>query len=83
MEARDGSMGFDFEGTFTAISVNKRIEYSLADDRRFRIEFVQTEQGIRVVETFQAEDQLSAEQQRQGWQSILDNFKKHVEATGN
>jgi uncharacterized protein YndB with AHSA1/START domain len=79
MEAKDGSMGFDFEGKFTSINVNKSIEYALDDDRNVKISFLETEQGIRVVETFEAEDELSAEQQRQGWQSILNNFKKHVE----
>jgi uncharacterized protein YndB with AHSA1/START domain len=80
MEAKDGSMGFDFEGTFTSINVNESIEYALDDDREVRINFYETQQGIRVVETFEAEDELSADQQRQGWLSILKSFKKHVEA---
>ena len=79
MEAEDGSMGFDFEGTFTAINENSSIEYTLDDDRKVRIEFSETEQGTRIVETFETEDVYSSEQQRQGWQSILNNFKKHVE----
>ena len=83
MEAKDGSMGFDFEGTFTSINVPQSIEYKLGDDRNVRITFSETEQGIRVVETFESEDELSAEQQKQGWQSILNNFKKHVETAGN
>lgn len=83
MEAKDGSMGFDFEGKFTSINANKGIEYALDDDRKVSITFFETEQGIRVVETFEAEDEFSAEQQRQGWQSILNNFKKHVETTGH
>ena len=81
MEAKDGSMGFDFEGTFTAIHIHERIEYSLDDDRKVSITFSETDDGIRVVESFDTEDEHSAEQQRQGWQSILDNFKKHVETT--
>lgn len=81
MEAKDGSMGFDFEGTFTAIHAHERIEYALDDDRNVSIAFSETDDGIRVVETFEAEDEHSAEQQRQGWQSILNNFKRHVEAT--
>ncbi len=83
MEAKDGSMGFDFEGTFTAITPRESIEYALGDDRKVRITFTQTGSGVRVVETFEAEDAFSAEQQRQGWQSILNNFKKHVESGGN
>ena len=83
MEAKDLSMGFDFEGTFTAISAPHRLEYALGDDRNVTVSFSETEQGVRVVETFDAEDLFSAEQQKQGWQSILNNFRKHVESGGN
>jgi uncharacterized protein YndB with AHSA1/START domain len=83
MEAKDDSMGFDFEGTFTSIDVPASIEFALDDGRTVRITFSETEQGIRVEEAFEAEDELSAEQQKQGWQSILNNFKKHVESAGN
>lgn len=79
MEAKDASMGFDFEGTFTSINPLIEIEYALADDRRVKIRFSQSASGVRVVETFDAEDEHSAELQRQGWQCILENFKRHVE----
>ncbi len=79
MEAKDGSMGFDFGGTFTQVRPNEFIEYALEDGRKISISFEKTENGIRVVETFDAEDENSAEQQKQGWQCILENFKKHVE----
>ena len=79
MEATDGSAGFDFEGSFTSIEVNKRIEYTMGDNRYVSITFSQTERGILIVETFEAENEHSAEQQKQGWQSILNNFKRHVE----
>ena len=79
MEAKDGSMGFDFDGTFTKIEPNESIEFSLGDDRKVRVAFSETTLGIRVVETFEAENEHTAEQQRQGWQSILDNFKQHIE----
>ncbi len=79
MEAKDGSMGFDFEGTFTSIAPQTAIEYALADDRKVRIQFQQTAAGVRLIETFDAEDEHSAELQKQGWQSILNNFKQHVE----
>lgn len=82
MEAKDGSIGFDFEGTFTSINTSESIEYALGDNRQVIITFSETGQGIRIVETFEAEDELAAEQQRQGWQSILSNFKKHVETAG-
>jgi uncharacterized protein YndB with AHSA1/START domain len=81
MEARDGSIGFDFEGVFTRIENNRLIEFELGDQRRVSVEFSEAENGVRLVERFEVEDQHSAEQQREGWQSILDNFKKHVEAT--
>lgn len=80
MEAKDGSLGFDFEGEFTSVIPYHAICYKLADDRRVKIEFSETEKGVQIVETFDAEDENSAEQQRQGWLAILDNFKKHVES---
>lgn len=80
MEARDRSMGFDFEGTFTAIDPAREIRFALDDDRTVTVSFEEIDGGVRVVETFEAENELTGEQQRQGWQSILNNFKKHVEA---
>ncbi|WP_343844498.1 SRPBCC family protein [Bowmanella denitrificans] len=80
MEAKDGSMGFDFCGTYTVVEPQKLIRFNLGDEREVSVAFLPTEQGIKVTETFEAEDENSAEQQRQGWQGILDNFKAHVEA---
>ena len=80
MEVRDGSMGFDFEGTYTAIESEKRIEYALDDDRKVWVLFREADDGILVEESFEAEDTHTAELQRTGWQAILDRFKKHVEA---
>ncbi len=79
MEAKDGSMGFDFEGTFSSINPPIAIEYALADDRKVKIRFEQTSSGVRVIETYETEDEHSADLQRQGWQCILENFKRHVE----
>lgn len=79
MEARDGSFGFDFEGVFTKVAPQQSLHFKLGDDRLVTIEFLQTAIGTRVSETFEAEDENTAEQQRQGWHSILNNFKKHVE----
>lgn len=78
MEARDGSVGFDFEGTYTAVEHHKLIEYSLGDERKVSVRFEPVDGGVRVVETFDAEDQNEAELQRQGWQAILDRFAAHV-----
>lgn len=80
MEAKDGSIGFDFEGTFTAIDPCREIRYSLDDDRAVTVNFKELDNGVCVSETFETENDLSGEQQRQGWQSILNNFKQHVEA---
>ncbi len=81
MEAKDGSMGFDFAGTYTEIVEHERIEYSFGD-RNAEITFAQQPDGVRVTVTFDAEDTHSADQQRQGWQAILDSFARHVEAGG-
>jgi PhnB protein len=79
MEAKDGSVGFDFAGTYTKIVKHKLIEYSFGD-RTARVEFTPGPQGVAVRVTFDSEHTHSSEQQRQGWQSILDNFARHVEA---
>ena len=78
MEAKDGSMGFDFAGTYTRIEKHKLIECTFGD-RALLIEFVPGKDGVTVRETFDAETSNPAEQQRQGWQAILNNFAKHVE----
>jgi uncharacterized protein YndB with AHSA1/START domain len=78
MEAKDGSMGFDFAGTYTKIVENKLIEYAFGD-RSAQVEFSDTPQGVTVRVSFDAESEYPVEQQQQGWQSILNNFKKHVE----
>lgn len=80
MEARDGSMGFDFAGRFTKVVPNERIEFVLADERPVTVEFLAGERAVTVRETFDAESEHAAEQQRQGWQAILDNFARHVGA---
>jgi len=80
MEAKDGSMGFDFEGTYTRVEPQRVIEFVMEDKRAVTIEFTQESGGVRVRETFDAEDTFTAEQQRQGWQAILDNFARHVES---
>lgn len=80
MEAKDGQMGFDFEGTYTKIVPQKVIEYVLADNRAVTVTFEPVNGGVKVVETFEAEDANSAEMQKQGWQSILNRFSSYVES---
>jgi len=79
MEAKDGSMGFDFAGTYTRIEEHRLIEYAFGD-RTAQVEFADTPRGVTVRVSFDAESEFPIEQQRSGWQSILDNFKRHVEA---
>lgn len=83
MEARDGSMGFDFGGTYTRIEPPRLIEYTIGDGRRVRVEFIAAGAAVTVRESFDAEHTHTAEQQRQGWQAILDNFARHVENSGS
>jgi uncharacterized protein YndB with AHSA1/START domain len=79
MEAKDGSFGFDFAGTYTKIIPNQRIEYAFGD-RTGLVEFNTDSRGVTVRVTFEAESEHPAEQQRAGWQAILDRFARHVEA---
>lgn len=79
MEARDGSMGFDFGGTYTNIVPQRLIEYVLGEGRKVSVVFETTPEGINVIESFEAEDTHTAEMQRQGWQCILERFRTHVE----
>lgn len=79
MEAKDGSMGFDFAGTYTRVVPNQLIEYSFGA-REAKVEFAEVPDGTRVRVTFDAESTHSVEQQRNGWQAILDRFARHVQA---
>lgn len=80
MEARDGSAGFDFEGVFTKIIPKETIHFRLEDERLISVDFKETANGVTIIESFDADAEYSVEQQRQGWQAILNNFKRHVEA---
>lgn len=79
MEARDGSMGFDFAGTYTRVVPLRLIEYTFGD-RTAQVRFDEGPGGVRVEVTFDAETTFSEDQQRAGWQAILDNFARHVAA---
>jgi len=80
MEARDGSMGFDFGGVYDEVKTNELISYTMDDTRKVKIRFTSNGNETKVVESFEAEDANPIELQRGGWQAILDNFKKYVEA---
>ena len=79
MEAKDGSQGFDFAGTYTCIVPQRLIEYSFGD-RSGRVEFDETSEGVRVRVSFDPETTFPIEYQRSGWQAILDNFARHAAA---
>ncbi|MEZ5872609.1 MAG: SRPBCC family protein [Nitratireductor sp.] len=78
MEAKDGSFGFDFAGTYTKIIPLKLIEYEFGG-RHARVEFSSGDEDTMVRVTFDPEEQNPVEMQRGGWQAILDNFTRHVE----
>lgn len=79
MEARDGSAGFDFEGTYEEVRLLSRIRYRIADGRAVETHFLEEEGGIRVRTRFEAEAENPLALQQAGWQAILDHFKAHVE----
>jgi len=79
MEAKDGGMGFDFAGTYIRIEEHQLIESKFGDST-LRVEFVPRNGEVSMRETFDAENTHSEEQQRQGWQAILDRFARHVES---
>ena len=79
MEAKDGSMGFDFWGIFDVVNEHRLIESTMGDGRKLKVEFSETDGNTHVTESFDTEDVNSADMQRAGWQAILDNFKKYTE----
>lgn len=80
MEAKDGSSGFDFEGTYEQVKTNGLIVYSLTDGRKVEVIFAKDEHArTKMATTFEAENTNPIEMQRDGWQAILNNFKKYLE----
>jgi uncharacterized protein YndB with AHSA1/START domain len=80
MEAKDGSMGFDFQGVYQTIKTNELIEYAIEDGRKVRTEFTSSGNKTEIFEIFETESTNPVEMQRSGWQTILDNFKHYVES---
>ncbi|MDG0810622.1 SRPBCC family protein [Cohnella rhizosphaerae] len=79
MEAKDGSMGFDFGGVYDVVNLHEAISYTIGDGRRVDITFVDQGDATKVVETFDAESTNPVEMQQAGWQAIMDNFKAYTE----
>lgn len=78
MASKDGSMSFDFEGIYTHFVNLSLMEYQIFDGRRVRISFDNQENGVIITEKFDPETENSEALQQQGWQAVLDNFKKYV-----
>ena len=80
MSAKDKTASFDFIGMYTEISEYEKIAYDMEDGRHVDIVFEAKPQGVTITETFEAEKENSEDVQRDGWQAILDNFKKYIES---
>lgn len=79
MEAKDGSTGFNFTGVNTSVKPYTDLKYTLDDGRKVEVEFNESNGQTHIVQVFEAENVFSHEMQRNGWQSILINFKNYVE----
>lgn len=79
MEAKDGSFGFDFEAVIDEVNEPHYLSYTLTDNRTVKIDLKETNKSTEVVVRFEAENENPIEMQRDGWQSILNQFKTYVE----
>ena len=80
MEAKDGSFGFDFEGMYDEVNAPENLTYSMSDNRKVSVHFEAVGDKTRVTITFDPENENPEEMQREGWQAILNNFKKYAES---
>jgi len=79
MEAKDGSMGFDFEGVYTAVEPERRLAYDFGD-RKAEVTFSEQDGHTHVRVAFDPETTHPEDMQRDGWQAILNNFRAFVES---
>lgn len=79
MEAKDGSFGFDFEGTYDEVVPSQRIAYTLTDGRKAEVDFREKEGETEIITIFDPEDTNPIDMQKDGWQAILDSFKTYAE----
>lgn len=79
MEAKDGSFGFAFSGIYEDVIEHAKISYVLEDNRKVEVTFKALDDGVQVQEVFEPEEFNAIELQRDGWQAILNNFKKYAE----
>lgn len=80
MEAKDGSFGFDFAGTYDEVRPGEYLAYTLGDGRKVTIAFTQQGDTVHIRKQFEAEGQNPVEMQEAGWQAILDSFKRYAES---
>lgn len=79
MEAKDGSFGFDFEAIYKEIIDEKQFKYEF-DGREAAVIFKSLGDQTEVEINFDSETENPIELQKNGWQSILNNFKNYTEA---
>lgn len=79
MEARDGSAGFDFTGTYNEVKKNEVLAYAIEDGREVIVTFTKSGANTKITVQFEPENENPIEMQQSGWQAILDNFKRYVE----
>jgi uncharacterized protein YndB with AHSA1/START domain len=80
MEAKDGSFGFDFSGVYDLVKTHEQMDYTLDDGRKVNITFAMEGNETTITQTFEPESENPIDMQRDGWQSILDSFKRYAEA---
>ncbi|MGP6140557.1 SRPBCC family protein [Jeotgalibaca sp. A127] len=80
MEAKDGSVGFDFEGIYDEIIEHKKISYTMPDKRQVEIRFSEADGKVKIEEWFDAEDENPVEMQKAGWQAIMDSYTHYTES---
>lgn len=80
MEAKDGSMGFDFGGVFDTVKTNELVEYTMGDGRKVSTRFIPSGNTTKVITTFDPENQNPVDFQKAGWQAILDSYARYTEA---
>lgn len=83
METRNGKQGFDFKGKYTYLKYPDTIEYTMDDGRKVTVSFKKEQNEVLITERFEADQEYPEDMQREGWQSILDNFKKYIESSVN
>lgn len=80
MAAKDGSESFDFTGEYTVVTEQKLIEYTMSDGRHVKILFETTPEGTKITQTFDPESENPRDMQKDGWQEILNNFRRYTES---